>query len=142
MAVEQQIKRAMRNRKLINIVHQRPVSEGSDEMMPVTFRGLAPFNIGVSTAGNPVLRAYQMEGESHDSPNPGWALYRLDRMQVEATDTDFNEADPRFRQYNRGGDGGMRSVSAMVSQYPKPQTTTFARYSRGDWQPKSKRRRY
>ena len=128
------LKRAIRERKVINIVHQ-------NNGKPVTLRNLAPFAIGSSKAGNTVLRAYQLGGQTNDAPSPGWALYRVDKMAVEITDKQFNEADSRFRQY-KSTDKGMTAIqtSVALTKSTAPTKSTFSKYASGKWKPKRRKR--
>ena len=44
-------------------------------------RTVEPHVLGLSSAGDALLSGYQTAGFSHSSEQPGWRLYRLDRMQ-------------------------------------------------------------
>ena len=44
-------------------------------------RTVEPHALGLSSAGEPLLSGYQTAGFSQSSEQPGWRLYRLDRMQ-------------------------------------------------------------
>lgn len=112
---KEMIKKAIRERKLINIVHE-------NNGKPATYRNLAPFNIGTSKAGNEVLRAYQTGGQTNDAPSPGWALYRIDKMVVEITNKSFDENDSKFSQY-KSTDKGLRSIEISVAKTSKPDAT-------------------
>jgi len=76
-------------------------------------REIEPVCLGVSKAGNKVLRAWDNEGSSHtayigDQPLPGWRLFRLDKiLSNKPTGEVYNEIRPG---YNLNGDKSMVSV--------------------------------
>jgi predicted DNA-binding transcriptional regulator YafY len=76
-------------------------------------REIEPVCLGVSKAGNKVLRAWDKEGASHTSykgeqPLPGWRLFRLDKiLSNKPTGEVYNEIKPG---YNLNGDKSMVSV--------------------------------
>jgi len=76
-------------------------------------REIEPVCLGVSKAGNKVLRAWDNEGSSHtaylgDQPLPGWRLFRLDKiLSNKPTVEVYNEIRP---DYNLNGDKSMVSV--------------------------------
>jgi predicted DNA-binding transcriptional regulator YafY len=76
-------------------------------------RTIEPVCFGYSKRGNPVLRAWDMEGASHtgylgEKPLPGWRLFRLDKTQfIRPTAETFNEPRPN---YNPNGDKSMERV--------------------------------
>ncbi len=66
-----------RNRIIIYYDGDEPGGRGLREIEPVCF--------GYSKAGNPVLRAWDIEGSSHrdyigKKPLPSWRLFRLDKV--------------------------------------------------------------
>jgi predicted DNA-binding transcriptional regulator YafY len=76
-------------------------------------REIEPVCLGVSKAGNKVLRAWDNEGSSHtayigDQPLPSWRLFRLDKiLSNKPTGEVYNEIRPG---YNLNGDKSMVSV--------------------------------
>lgn len=44
------------------------------------YREVEPYCHGVSTAGNEVLRAYQLRGHSKSGEHYGWKLFKVDEM--------------------------------------------------------------
>lgn len=76
-------------------------------------RDIEPVCLGVSKAGNKVVRAWDNEGSSHtayigDQPLPGWRLFRLDKiLSLKPTGENFTEMKPG---YNPNGDKSMVSV--------------------------------
>jgi len=76
-------------------------------------RTIEPVCFGYSKRGNPVLRAWDMEGASHraylgEKPLPSWRMFRLDKLQfIRPTAETFNEPRPN---YNPNGDKSMTKV--------------------------------
>ena len=76
-------------------------------------REIEPVCLGVSKAGNKVVRAWDSEGASHtgykgEQPLPGWRLFRLDKiLSLKPTGENFTEMKPG---YNINGDKSMVSV--------------------------------
>ena len=76
-------------------------------------REIEPVCLGISKAGNKVLRAWDNEGSSHtaykgEQPLPGWRLFRLDKiLSNKPTGEVYNELRPG---YNLNGDKSMVSV--------------------------------
>jgi predicted DNA-binding transcriptional regulator YafY len=76
-------------------------------------REIEPVCLGVSKAGNKVMRAWDEEGASHtdfkgEQPLPGWRLFRVDKiLSLKPTGEIFSQARPN---YNPNGDKSMVSV--------------------------------
>jgi predicted DNA-binding transcriptional regulator YafY len=76
-------------------------------------RDIEPVCLGVSKAGNKVVRAWDNEGSSHtaykgEQPLPGWRLFRLDKiLSLKPTGENFTEMKTG---YNPNGDKSMVSV--------------------------------
>ena len=76
-------------------------------------RIIEPVCYGYSKAGNPVLRAWDLEGSSHRAylgkkPLPSWRLFRVDKIiTFKPTTETFNEVRPN---YNPAGDKSMARV--------------------------------
>ena len=76
-------------------------------------RQIEPVCLGVSKAGNKILRAWDDEGASHtayigDQPLPGWRIFRLDKiLSIKPTGEVYNTPKPN---YNFNGDKSMVSV--------------------------------
>ena len=94
-----------KNRIIIYYDGDEPGGRGLREIEPVCF--------GYSKAGNPVLRAWDIEGSSHrdyigKKPLPSWRLFRLDKV------LSFKPAGEKFDtprpNYNTSGDKGMSRV--------------------------------
>jgi predicted DNA-binding transcriptional regulator YafY len=82
-------------------------------------RDIEPVCLGVSKAGNKVLRAWDNEGASHtaykgEQPLPSWRLFRLDKiLSIKPTGENFTEMKPNF---NPSGDKSMTSV-IIISKF-------------------------
>ena len=60
-------------------------------------RVIEPHCYGVSTAGNEVLRCYQISGHSNSGKNSGWKLLRTDQISAMANTGDiFIEPRPHY----------------------------------------------
>ena len=98
---------AIRNNNRIIIYYDgdEPGGRGLREIEPVCF--------GYSKAGNPVLRAWDIEGSSHRDyigkrPLPSWRLFRLDKiLTYKPSGENFDSPRPG---YNPRGDRSMNRV--------------------------------
>lgn len=98
---------AIRDKKKIIIYYDgdEPGGRGLREIEPVCF--------GYSKAGNPVLRAWDIEGSSHrdylgTKPLPSWRLFRLDKiLSLRPSGEYFDTSRPN---YNPNGDKSMSRV--------------------------------
>jgi predicted DNA-binding transcriptional regulator YafY len=89
-------------------------------------RIIEPVCYGYSKAGNPVLRAWDIEGASHRAylgkkPLPSWRMFRVDRIiNYKPTMENFNEVRPG---YNPNGDKSMTRViiNAVFDNRPEEQ---------------------
>jgi len=65
-------------------------------------RVVAPFVMGASKTGNPLVRGYQLEGVSRSGKGPGWRVFQVWKMEnledyneyFEPDDFDFQEFYP------------------------------------------------
>ena len=62
-------------------------------------RLVEPYAIGVSTSGNQLLRAYQLEGSSESNEKSGWRLFKID--EIENVSLNEESFSPR-EEYKRG----------------------------------------
>lgn len=81
-------------------------------------RLIQPYAYGMSKAGNPVLRAYQVSGGSFRGV-PEWKFFRLDRITSwKPSKKQFNTPPPmqgyNAEDYNHNGDGSMTMVYNQV----------------------------
>jgi len=114
---------AIKNRQVVVIYYD------GDEPGGRGLREIEPVCLGVSKAGNKVLRAWDSEGASHtgykgEQPLPGWRLFRLDKiLSNKPTGEVYNQPRPG---YNFNGDKSMVSViiNAKFDNAPQPQPQT------------------
>ena len=98
---------AIKNRKVLIIYYD------GDEPGGRGLRQIEPVCLGVSKAGNKILRAWDSEGASHtaykgEQPLPGWRIFRLDKiLSSKPTGEIYNTPRPN---YNFNGDKSMTSV--------------------------------
>jgi len=52
-------------------------------------RVVAPFVIGVSSEGRPLMRGYQLEGDSKSGKGEGWRVFKVEKMLYVDTHQDF-----------------------------------------------------
>ena len=104
-ATRNEVEKAVVNHERVKIYYE------GDETETPGFRYIEPYVVGVSEAGNEILRAYQYAGVS-DTDKTGWKTFRLDKM------TDWDEMNDTFNspisdrvtgipKYNPNGDGKM-----------------------------------
>lgn len=53
----------------------------------------APFIVGVSSEGNPLMRGYQIEGGARSGKKQGWKVWQVGKMENLEIAWDFFEAD-------------------------------------------------
>lgn len=114
---------AIKNRQVVVIYYD------GDEPGGRGLREIEPVCLGISKAGNKVLRAWDSEGASHtgykgEQPLPGWRLFRLDKiLSNKPTGEVYNQPRPG---YNFNGDKSMVSViiNAKFDNTPPPQPQT------------------
>lgn len=63
-------------------------------------RVVAPFVIGISSEGNPLMRGYQLEGISRSGKGEGWRIFQIRIMEkVENHQDFFDTKDFDFQRY-------------------------------------------
>lgn len=63
-------------------------------------RVAAPFVLGISSEGNPLMRAYQLEGISRSGKGEGWRVFQINKMEkVENHQDFFNKDDFDFQEF-------------------------------------------
>lgn len=67
--------------------------------------------VGTSTAGNPVMRVWQVRGGSVHNEPVGWKLMRLDEARSVAI---INEKSAAPRPGYKSGDKGMTSILSQL----------------------------
>ena len=109
VASRTEVERAITNHDRVRIYY------GGDEVEAEGERFIEPYVLGLSKAGNPILRAYQYKGVT-DTEQPGWKTFRLDRMLDwdETNEFPFNTPiSDRVRnipKYNPNGDRSMITI--------------------------------
>lgn len=100
-------------KKQVVVIYYTGDAPGGDGL-----RTIEPVCLGVSKAGNKVLRAWDYEGASHTAtlgtqPLPGWRLFRLDKItSFKPNGQVFNEMRPNF---NPNGDKSMVSIITLAN---------------------------
>jgi len=56
-------------------------------------RVVAPFVVGVSSEGNPLMRGYQLEGNSRSGKGAGWRVFQIYKMENVENHQDFFDKD-------------------------------------------------
>jgi hypothetical protein len=56
-------------------------------------RVVAPFVLGVSSEGNPLMRGYQLEGISKSGKGAGWRVFQISKMENVENHQDFFDKD-------------------------------------------------
>lgn len=113
-----EIVRTIKQRKRVIIYYD------GDEPGGKGLRIVEPVCYGYSKAGNPVLRAWDVEGASHraylgEKPLPSWRMFRIDKTFT------FNRNGEKFSElpadYNPNGDKSMTQVyiNAKLGQTPE-----------------------
>ena len=100
------INNAVNNMHPVHIVYNGPSGTGNGD------RVIYPVAYGISTAGNPVVRAFQPQG-STSSEVPAWKFFRLDRIKRWENDnsTTFNPAE--LNGFNENGDEQIETLYAI-----------------------------
>ena len=77
-------------------------------------RVVAPFVVGVSSEGNPLLRGYQLEGVSRSGKGEGWRVFQIRKMEnpenhqdyFDVEDFDFDQSYPWIYKVFKMLEGG------------------------------------
>lgn len=98
-----QVTNSIKNKNLVTIYYSGEDNGGKG------LRVIEPYCVGVSKAGNKVLRAWEREGASFtaqkgEQPLPGWRLFRLDRIGNYSVDPKevFTEPKPLYNPNDKG----------------------------------------
>lgn len=96
------------NNHIKNAVETRTILEFTYDEEP---RVVEPHAHGVSTAGNEVLRCYQIKGGSVSGTVPGWHLMKISKMvNLNVTDSHFDSPRTGYKR----GDKGMKTIYAEI----------------------------
>jgi hypothetical protein len=85
-----------------------------DESLSRGWRWIEPYVYGLSLAGNPIIRAYQIEGVT-DTEQPGWKTFRSDKISrwVKTPKIFYQPISDResgVPKYNPNGDRSMTTI--------------------------------
>lgn len=100
------INTAVRNMHPATIIYSGPSGEGNGE------RKIYPVAYGISTAGNPVVRAFQAQG-STSSEVPSWKFFRIDRIRDWRNDNSVTFNPEELNGFNEGGDEQIETLYAI-----------------------------
>ena len=112
------INNAVTNMHPVRITYNGPSGAGNGERL------IYPVAYGLSTAGNPVVRAFQPQG-STSTDVPAWKFFRIDRIRSWENDnsTTFNPAE--LNGFNEEGDEQIETLYAISPiGNAKPQQAT------------------
>lgn len=107
-----QVNDAIENRYRVRIEYK------DYEDKPPSRRFIEVYAVGLSKAGNPVIRAYQLFGGT-TTKIPKWKLFRLDKItKWEPTKVKFKTPidvrDPVVPKFNKTGDRTMKTVNKIM----------------------------
>ena len=100
------INNAVNNMHPVRIDYNGPSGAGNGE------REIYPVAYGISTAGNPVVRAFQPQG-STSSEVPAWKFFRLDRIKSWDNDNSRTFNPEELNGFNENGDEQIETLYAI-----------------------------
>lgn len=100
------INNAVNNMHPARIVYNGPSGAGNGE------REIYPVAYGISTAGNPVVRAFQPQG-STSTEVPAWKFFRLDRIKRWDNDNSRTFNPEELNGFNEAGDEQIETLYAI-----------------------------
>lgn len=136
------INTAVNNMHPVRITYNGPSGEGRGD------REIYPVAYGLSTAGNPVVRAFQPQGDT-STDVPAWKFFRIDRIDRWETDKSRHFDPGQLNGFNDKGDeqmatlyaispiGAAKGVQTQKPEKEKPQpekTTTSHPVTKGEVQ--------
>ena len=85
-----------------------------DETEVKGWRWIEPYVYGLSKAGNPIIRAFQIEGVT-DTEQPAWKTFRADKITrwIRTPKIFFqpiSDRNPSVPKYRENGDDGMITI--------------------------------
>ena len=113
------VNNAVKNMHPARIIYDGP-SDGGNGV-----RTIYPVAYGISTAGNPVVRAFQPQG-STSSDVPSWKFFRLDRIKSWENDNSATFDPKDLNGFNDKGDEQIEtlySISPIGKTAEKPETS-------------------
>lgn len=100
------INNAVNNMHPVTITYNGPSGEGRGE------REIYPVAYGISTAGNPVVRAFQPKGAT-SSEVPSWKFFRIDRIEKWENDNSRTFNPEELNGFNDKGDEQIETLYAI-----------------------------
>jgi len=100
------INNAVNNMHPVRIIYNGPSGTGNGE------REIYPVAYGLSTAGNPVVRAFQPQG-STSSEVPSWKFFRIDRIERWDNDNSRTFNPEELNGFNDKGDEQIETLYAI-----------------------------
>ena len=100
------INNAVNNMHPVRIVYNGPSGTGNGE------RIIYPVAYGISTAGNPVVRAFQPQG-STSTEVPAWKFFRIDRIKRWDNDNSRTFNPEELNGFNENGDEQIETLYAI-----------------------------
>lgn len=100
------INTAVNNMHPVRITYNGPSGMGRGE------REIYPVAYGISTAGNPVVRAFQPQGDT-STDVPAWKFFRIDRIKSWETDKSRQFNPKELNGFNETGDEQMKTLYAI-----------------------------
>lgn len=100
------INNAVNNMHPVIITYNGPSGSGLGE------REIYPVAYGISTAGNPVVRAFQPKGDT-STDVPAWKFFRIDRIRSWKNDNSRTFDPKELNGFNDGGDEQIETLYAI-----------------------------
>ena len=119
MSLEERIENAIDMHYRCSITYTEPRDGTDGEDFVTTFRDVVVVAYGISDAGNDVIRAFQVSGESQSQAKPAWRLFRLDRIMQFTPERKADRYNLPFPLYDFDNDFGMAFVY-KIAKYTEP----------------------
>lgn len=135
---DQQVIDAIKNKYHVHILYD-DYPDAVPSVAP-SKRYIEVYNLGVTTAGNKAIRAWQMGGPSKTVKGAAWKIFRLDRIRAwmptkvkwKQTISNLYPNNPNIPKYNDSNGGSDKSMIRLIAkadisqQVPQPQPTKAA----------------
>lgn len=102
------------NKQVVTIYYR------GDHTINAGYRDIEVYALGLSKAGNPVIRAWQLRGKT-DTEIPAWKLFRIDKISSwkpkkgEFFRKPISDRKPGIPKFNPVGDKSMIKVDKIVN---------------------------
>ena len=108
VATRSQVEQAVEKKQRVRIYYD------GDETVIAGYRNIEPYVLGLSKAGNPIVRSWQLNGVT-DTETPGWKTFRLDRISSWNKIPSYfyapiSDRDRSAPVYNSTGDRSMTTI--------------------------------